>query len=633
MKNFSKFGVVALLAFGVACGGDDGGTDSGTDGSMADSGRPDSGADAATSDSGMDAATMDAATMDAATMDAATMDAGMDAAMMDAGPEEDGIAAVRAAAPGTHTPALPVRNVIVTYVRGAEPPDPAGFFVQAERTGPALFVAIDPAVFTPTPAVGDVVDFDVTETTVSGGQLRVTMLTGFTRDSTGADVSALVQDLSAATDVVTALDSYESELITISGRLTDASFGAGGAYKQIRLRTTGVDAPELTLRATDTIFGDAGLRDGCIVTIGPSPLWRYNARAQAQAYVMDDVTVTSCSPVPGSMPRPGELVITEIFYDYDDGTVTSDTNREWFEVHNPSATQTYNLLGCELGDSAHTALVTDSVPINPGAYVVIGGVASEASPLADLPFALNNGGDLVAIRCGGDIVDQVEYGASGDWPRANGVSLQLSRGLDSSDNDLATNWCLTDPRVATYGTGGQGGTPGAENARCPSTVIFSEYVEGSRSNKALELSVIAGAAMPLTSCEIRRYNNGATMPSDTYAFDGAGTLALAGVFTVCHPMAGFAATCDTTDGITSFNGDDALELYCDGVLVDSIGQVGFDPGSAWIEGGVSTANATLRRRCAVTMGDTDSSDRFDPSAEWTAADIDDISDLGLNRCL
>ncbi len=618
MKTISKLGLMTLLAFGVACGGDDDGVDAAIDGSMADGG-----VDSGRADAGSDAATMDAATMDGATMDAATMDA----AMM-----TDGIAEVRAAAPGAHAPALPVRGVTVTFVRGAEAPDPAGFFVQAEQTGPALFVAVDPTTLTPTPTAGDVVDFDVTETAVSGGQLRVTMLSGYARSATGTDVSALVQDLSTAADVVSALDSYESELVTFSGTLTGLSFGAGGAHKQIQLVTAGLDDPLLTFRATGTLFVDNGLHDGCVVTVGPSPLWRFNTRAQAQAYSMADLSVTSCPATTGATPGADQLVITEIFYDYDDGTTSSDRDREWFEIHNPSATETYNLIGCELFDASNTALVTDDVPIGPGAYVVIGDFASEASPLADLPFSLNNGGDTVGIRCSGVVVDQVDYDDTGDWADAAGVSLQLSRGLGSADNDFGNNWCATDAAVATYGTGGQGGTPGAENSLCPSTVIFSEYLEGSRNNKALEVSVIAGAAIALPGCEIRRYNNGATTPSGTYTFDGAGTLARREAFTVCNPGATFAASCDATDSITFFNGDDALELYCDGVLVDSIGQVGVDPGTAWSAGGVSTANMTLRRSCTVTMGDTDSTDAFDPSVEWVAAAIDDATDLGMYTC-
>lgn len=158
--------LLAFAIFSLACGDDDGGVDASTDGGM----------DATTFDSstdtgGMDAGELDAGDMDASDMDAGDMDADMDAgdmdmdagdmdggfdggpmdggfdggpmdAGMDAGPMEmPGIAEVRAAAPGSHVPTLPVRGVIVTYVRAAIGDDPAGFFVQSEMTGPAVFVA------------------------------------------------------------------------------------------------------------------------------------------------------------------------------------------------------------------------------------------------------------------------------------------------------------------------------------------------------------------------------------------------------------------------------------------------------------------------------------------------------------
>ena len=56
---------------------------------------------------------------------------------------------------------------------------------------------------------------------------------------------------------------------------------------------------------------------------------------------------------------------------------------------------------------------------------------------------------------------------------------------------------------------------------------------------------------------------------------------------------------------------------CSGdAVVDSIGQVGFDPGTEWGSGLTSTADNTLRRAAGVCVGDTDPSNAFDPAAEW-----------------
>src|SRR5450432_3485643 len=79
------------------------------------------------------------------------------------------ILAVKNAAPATadggevpSAVSLPIDHAFVTYVRPAVSTDPAGFFLQAEQTGPAVFVAIDPSTLSTTPAPGDDVSMTVT---------------------------------------------------------------------------------------------------------------------------------------------------------------------------------------------------------------------------------------------------------------------------------------------------------------------------------------------------------------------------------------------------------------------------------------------------------------------------------------
>ncbi|MEM9072186.1 MAG: hypothetical protein AAGE52_27010 [Myxococcota bacterium] len=475
--------VWAALLLVIACGDDDGGADSGVDSSV-DAGAEDAGSDAATEDAAAeDAAADDAATDDAAAEDAATdtgldassdasVDAGSDAptdtgtdATMDAAVEDDGIAEVRAAPEGSHDPPLDVRNVTVTFVRGAVDPDPAGFFVQAERTGPALFVAIDPTTLAPEPMVGDVVDFDVMETAIASDQTRVTVISGFNRDATGADVSALVQDLSAATDVATDVGNYESELVTISGTLEGFARSAGGEFLGMGFETEGVELG-VVFRAEASLYVSENLRAGCMVTV-TSPLWRFFSSPQAQVYTAADLTVDgACDPVSGANPPADGVLISEIFYDFDSDLLGgSDNDREWFEVWNPSETETYNLRGCEIYDAANTSVIVEDVEIAPDTYVVIGGEESETAPVTLLPLVLNNTDDTVGIRCGGVVVNEVSYDESDGWSAARSVSLQLSRGVLA--NDAPGSWCLTADEPETEYFAGQNGSPGLENALCP----------------------------------------------------------------------------------------------------------------------------------------------------------------------
>jgi hypothetical protein len=76
------------------------------------------------------------------------------------------------------------------------------------------------------------------------------------------------------------------------------------------------------------------------------------------------------------------------------------------------------------------------------------------------------------------------------------------------------------------------------------------------------------------------------------------------------------------------SGDDAVVLTKLNVPVDAIGQIGFDPGTQWGTGLVSTADNTIRRKSTITAGDTNGGNVFDPSPEWDGFAKDDISGLG-----
>ena len=83
-------------------------------------------------------------------------------------------------------------------------------------------------------------------------------------------------------------------------------------------------------------------------------------------------------------------------------------------------------------------------------------------------------------------------------------------------------------------------------------------------------------------------------------------------------------------GATNFNGDDALTLEKDGVVIDAIGQVGFDPGVEWVANSVSTLNMTIRRKAGITGGSIPPARpaTWDVSTEWTAFPIDTVNGLG-----
>lgn len=298
--------LVPLGALLIACG-DNNEVNRPVDAGSSDTATP----DAADPDGGApDAAPPDAAETDAATPDAAQPDAAMpDAAMPDAAQTDASsapmtsaeITAARATADGTGL-SLPITFATVTYLKpfvgGSPTNDPVGFTIQAEQPGPALYIAVDPSMTTPTLAVGDVVSFTITGLTTVNGLKAASAITGLTRSATGVDVNPLVQNLTTATDVVTALDSYESELVDVVGTATGAFTAAGTSFTKVQLVTTGVPADTLNkLRLPTTLRDSIDLVTGCQVSVNNTPVGRNGTEAQYTALFAADLTISGC-PAP-----------------------------------------------------------------------------------------------------------------------------------------------------------------------------------------------------------------------------------------------------------------------------------------------------------------------------------------------
>ncbi|MDO6465502.1 ExeM/NucH family extracellular endonuclease [Pseudoalteromonas carrageenovora] len=166
------------------------------------------------------------------------------------------------------------------------------------------------------------------------------------------------------------------------------------------------------------------------------------------------------------------------------------------------------------------------------------------------------------------------------------------------------------------------------SAPASADLIISEYIEGSSNNKAIELYNNADTELSLEGYTLGLYSNGSSSVGNS--IDLTGTLAANTTYIISNPSAATAILniADTTSTVTYYNGDDALVLTKDGVVVDSFGQVGVDPGSEWSEGGVATANKTLRRKNSITTGRTNSTATFNPSDEWEQFDIDTFDGLG-----
>ncbi|QUG40563.1 endonuclease [Psychrobacillus sp. INOP01] len=160
-------------------------------------------------------------------------------------------------------------------------------------------------------------------------------------------------------------------------------------------------------------------------------------------------------------------------------------------------------------------------------------------------------------------------------------------------------------------------------------LIISEYIEGSSDNKAIEIYNGTGSVVNLGDYKLEQYNNGKN--TATYTVPLTGTLANGDVHVVYNSSAanGIKSVGDQVGGqVLTFNGDDAIVLKKMDDVVDSLGQVGIDPGTNWKANDVATSEMTLIRNSSVTSGDTVTNDSFDPSIEWSSLPQDDFSNLG-----
>jgi predicted extracellular nuclease len=164
------------------------------------------------------------------------------------------------------------------------------------------------------------------------------------------------------------------------------------------------------------------------------------------------------------------------------------------------------------------------------------------------------------------------------------------------------------------------------SAATPTELFFSEYIEGSSNNKALEIYNGTGAAINLATggYSILMSFNGGT---STFTINLTGTVAAGDAYVVAptNANATILGQADQTAGTAWFNGDDAVVLRKGASVIDVFGQVGVDPGTQWPGGG---ENDTLRRMDTVCAGDTNSGDAFDASAEWEIFAQDTFGGLG-----
>ena len=228
---------------------------------------------------------------------------------------------------------------------------------------------------------------------------------------------------------------------------------------------------------------------------------------------------------------------------------------------------------------------------------------------------LGNSGDSIFLNDENqEEVHSIAYGNSvAATPNVGSVGSGKSAffaGDTDTGADLAANWTVTTSLSAR----------GVRMAKAPGDLFISEYVEGSGNNKAIEIynpssNTVTFATTPY---KLEFFNNGAS--TATFTINLTGSIAPNSTYVLKNNSTGALATvvAQMTTTSVSHTGDDTIVLSKGTTVVDCFGQVGFDPGTAWTSGGVTTADRTLRRKFTILQGDITTNNAFDPSIEWEA---------------
>ena len=170
----------------------------------------------------------------------------------------------------------------------------------------------------------------------------------------------------------------------------------------------------------------------------------------------------------------------------------------------------------------------------------------------------------------------------------------------------------------------------ASTSTCATDLIISEYVEGSANNKYLELYNGTTASIDLSNYKLKLYANGSSTATQDITLSG--TIPVNGTAVYKNSAATIYTGTATANNATNFNGNDAIALVkiSPDLVIDIIGRIGENPGTAWISGTLSLLDQTLVRKATVITGVSSNPLAGFPTlaTEWDGFAKDDVSNLG-----
>lgn len=168
-----------------------------------------------------------------------------------------------------------------------------------------------------------------------------------------------------------------------------------------------------------------------------------------------------------------------------------------------------------------------------------------------------------------------------------------------------------------------------------SDLLISEYIEGSSHNKYIEIYNAGAFDADLSKYILKLYINGHTIADSRTRLDsasGMATLAPGALLVFSTTTASLRLPVGVVaypTAVCNFNGNDAITLEKEGVVIDAFGSAGVDPGTSWTIAGDNkgAVDKTVRRKAGIVHGNVN----WTSSAanEWIVIDAtDDVSGLG-----
>jgi hypothetical protein len=325
-------------------------------------------------------------------------------------------------------------------------------------------------------------------------------------------------------------------------------------------------------------------------------------------------------------------------YQDNDNNGTCETYTIWCNLQSPTTiNQEENTVGELVFGRVYVAGITESTEVSPMITAELGYTPYDVTnPIVEGDFFwVNASYNSACGDCGNNDEYMTNFPADlvGDFNYIYRFSI----------NNGAT-WLYCD----LNGVGGIGSDPFEINQVGTATIteatqssnntdlIISEYIEGGSYNKAIEIYNGTGASIDLSNYSLKLATNGADWSKEIVL---SGSLNIGNLYVITNSaaiqeiknLANTTVLQNSSEDVTGFNGDDAIGLFKNGVLIDVVGTPTNQ--TIWEVAGTSNAtqNHTLLRKSTVTSPNTDwtSSRGIDTSnSEWIVLPQDDYTNLG-----